>query len=290
MSYRYRFLRFPEGRAKAVTFSYDDGVKADIRLASVLEKYGLRGTFNINRAGDSDTPNRVTKEEIKKHILDAGHEIAVHGYSHRAPCKQRPIEVISDVLDCRRHLEDTFGIIVRGMAYPDSGIRTNTSGCANYDEVKSLLCSLDIAYSRTLGGDNDTFALPTDWYAWMPTAHHNNPKILDYIDKFNALSQDKSVYVAARDPKLMYIWGHSYEFDNADNWEHLDEICRRLSGREDTWYATNIEIYNYVNAYGSLVFSADGMTVYNPTLIDVWMTVDGTDYVVRSGETVRIGI
>ena len=35
------FMRFPEGKAKAVTFSYDDGVPQDKRLAELFDKYGM---------------------------------------------------------------------------------------------------------------------------------------------------------------------------------------------------------------------------------------------------------
>ena len=52
----YRFLRFPGGRAKAVTFSYDDGVRHDLRLADTLNRYGLKGTFNINNYSLFDVP------------------------------------------------------------------------------------------------------------------------------------------------------------------------------------------------------------------------------------------
>ena len=45
---RYVFMRYPEGKFKAVTFSYDDGVRADIRFAGILDKYKMKGTFNIN--------------------------------------------------------------------------------------------------------------------------------------------------------------------------------------------------------------------------------------------------
>ena len=33
---------------KAVTFSYDDGVTQDIRMINLLNKYGLKATFNLN--------------------------------------------------------------------------------------------------------------------------------------------------------------------------------------------------------------------------------------------------
>ena len=45
---RYQFLRFPEGKAKAVTFSYDDGVRQDLKFSDVLEKYQIKATFNLN--------------------------------------------------------------------------------------------------------------------------------------------------------------------------------------------------------------------------------------------------
>jgi len=41
-------MLFPNGKIKAVTLSYDDGVEQDIRLIEIMKKYGLKGTFNIN--------------------------------------------------------------------------------------------------------------------------------------------------------------------------------------------------------------------------------------------------
>ena len=42
------FMRFPDGKAKAATFSYDDGNPQDERLAAIFDKYGVKGTFNFN--------------------------------------------------------------------------------------------------------------------------------------------------------------------------------------------------------------------------------------------------
>ena len=283
---KYRFLRFPEGKLKAVTFSYDDGVRQDIRFARTLEKYGMKATFNVN-SGMFGLPGknggRLSAEEIKENIIDMGHEVAIHGEQHIASAACRPIDCIKDALNCRLALEREFGMIIRGMAYPDSGITKCDNG-NSYATVKQCLTDLDIVYSRTLGGDNNSFRLPDDWHAWMPTAHHNNPKIFEYIDEFNAIDGEK-LYSSHRFPRLFYIWGHTYEFDRNDNWEHLDKICEAISGKSDVWYATNIEIYDYVEAYRSLVFSADGKRVYNPTLKTVWFNLDGKDYSISSGET-----
>lgn len=193
---------------------------------------------------------------------------------------------MTDVLDCRLQLESMFGRIIRGMAYPDTGIRTILPGMS-YENIRQNLKDLDIVYSRTLGEDNDSFDLPADWYAWMPTAHHTNPNAIAYAKKFVEMDVKKR-YVADTQPRLYYLWGHTFEFDRNNDWEVLQELCEILGGHDDTWYATNIEIYDYVTAYNSLVYSADGTRVYNPTLIDVCFVVDGTFYEVKSGQEIRI--
>ena len=84
------------------------------------------------------------------------------------------------------------------------------------------------------------------------------------------------------------MWGHSFEFENRHNWDHLENLCQKLSGHDDVWYATNIEIYNYVNAYNSLIFSADETIVYNPTHFTIWFDIDGKLYSIKPAETLLL--
>lgn len=284
---KYNFLRFPGGKVKAVTFSYDDGSKDDVRFLDVINKYNLKCTFNL--VGELvESEERLTKDYIKENILAKGHEIAVHGYYHRAQNKIRPIEGIRDILDCRILLEREFGIIVRGMAFPDTAVNRFQEPEA-FKRVKKYIEDLDIAYVRSAGGDNDKFKLPDEWYNWMPTAHHDNPQIFEYMEKFINLDVSK-LYISMRTPKLFYVWGHSFEFERNQNWEHLDEICQKISGKDDIWYATNMEIYEYVQAYNSLVYSADGTVIHNPTLFDIWFDIDEALYFIKSGETITLSL
>ena len=285
---KYKFLRFPEGKTKAVTFSYDDGCRDDVRLSETLAKHQLKCTFNIpsHRIPETYDEWSLSKEEIKEHILDKGHEIAIHTAHHLANGLQNTADGIKEVLDCRVNLENAFNIIVRGMAYPDSGIRRFRNGM-DYSDVKRYLKDLNIAYARTLGGDNNGFYLPNDWYAWMPTAHHNNPKIFELIDEFLKIDCNKG-YQSSLDARLFYMWGHSFEFRNNNNWDRLDEICKAIGGKEDIWYATNGEIYAYVSAYNSLIFSADNSIVHNPSAKTVWFIYGDTPYTIKSGETKKL--
>ena len=281
---KYRFLRYPGGKFKAVTFSYDDGDKSDLKLCEILERHGMKCTINLCASMIGDNPNRLTASDIKKYVIGHGHEIATHGNGHKALGHLSLINGIRDTLDCRLGLEEQFDTIIRGLAYPDTPKYLEGE---KYEHVREYLRDLDIAYARTTGPDNDGFDLPQDFYMWVPTARHRNEKIFEFIDKFVSLDE-KSLYCASRWPRLFYVWGHSSEFNSDNNWDRLEAICEMLGNREDTWYATNIEIHDYVKAYEALRFSADGKRVYNPTLIDVWFNEGGVVYCVKSGERLDI--
>ena len=282
---RYRFLRFPEGKTKAVTFSYDDGFADDLQLIEILNRYGLKGTFNLYNALFHNKGEYLQLADIHS-LLDAGHEIAVHGVNHTALGKCTPLEGIQEVLGNRLALEKTFGRIVQGYAYADGGVRTVISGTTR-ESICRYLQDLGIVYARTFGGDNDRFPLPENWYNWVPTAHHENPELDAYMAKFLALDVNGQ-YESNRDPRLFFLWGHSREFTQNNNWDRAERICKTLGSHKDIWYATCIEIYQYVNAYNQLVFSADGTLVYNPTLFTIWFDIDGKLYAITPGETKKL--
>ena len=285
---KYIFLRYPEGKCKAVTLSYDDGQYHDIRLAETLNKYGMKGTFNLcsKRIGQETPSRRLTAEEIKTHLLDKGHEIAIHGEDHISPVLSRPTKAIQDVLNCRLFMEQTFGILVRGYAFPDVALRNFQNG-ATKENICSWLQDLGVVYARNIITNTEpiNYALPTDWLAWNATVQHSHPKATTYAKEFVSL-EPETMYRSRRWPRLFMLWGHSYEFDRANNWELLEELCDILGNKEDTWYATCMEIYNYVQAYHALVFSADSTMVYNPTLYKLWIDVDGILYTIDPGQTI----
>ncbi len=280
---KYRFVRFPGGRPKAVTLSYDDGMRPDLKLVKILDEYAMKCTFNIPTALGE---NPLTAEELKSCLYEKGHELAIHCANHRAPGQERAIEGIQDVLENRLALEEMLDCIIRGMAYPNYGITRMENG-ATYENIRRYLHDLGIVYARTLGGDNDLFLLPNDWYAWMPTAHHGNPHLFEYIEKFLGFDPDVA-YVSRKSSRLFYLWGHSHEFESGNSWDRLKQICDKLHGKEDIWYATNIEIYDYIQAYHSLHYSADGTRVYNPSLFTVWFETDCKLYSVKPGEMIHL--
>ena len=85
---------------------------------------------------------------------------------------------------------------------------------------------------------------------------------------------------------MMYVWGHSYEFTDKDNWEVMEEFCKLVSNKEDIWYATNIEIVDYMDVVNRAQFAADGSFVYNPSAQSLWVCVDDERFIeCKGGET-----
>lgn len=272
------YMVLKDGKSKVITFSYDDGVVQDIRLINIFNKYGLKGTFNINTglylAEDSERERfygRMKLSEAQKLYIDSGHEVAVHALTHPFLEQLRDDEVLDEILSDRKNVENQYKIIARGMAYP--------YGTYNR-RIIELLNSLGICYSRTVKS-TEKFSLPEEWLELHPTCHHNNPNLMALADKFvNESPRYKSCNW------MFYIWGHSYEFDDNNNWEVIEKLAEYVSFKDDVWYATNIEIYDYIKAYESLITSVDKKTVYNPTVTDVWVMQNGKKYCVRSGEII----
>lgn len=68
-----------------------------------------------------------------------------------------------------------------------------------------------------------------------------------------------------------------------DNWQVIEEFCRYMGGREDIWYAANIEIIDYMEAVKNLKFSADNEMVYNPGAVSVWLQINDKQIVEVKG-------
>ena len=66
----------------------------------------------------------------------------------------------------------------------------------------------------------------------------------------------------------------THDIKSEEQWEYMEELLRKISGNDKIWYATNIEIYNYMQAQRRLVISADETMFYNPSDITVWVEKD----------------
>lgn len=266
-----RFV-YPQAKAKALTFSYDDGQVYDRRLAELFRSAGMKATFHLNSGNlgpDRDKETFIGAEELKE--VYKGHEIACHGVQHRNPTVLSRQQLLLEFQEDRKTLEKLTGGLVQGLSY----------AFGSYDgEVMEIAKKLGIKYSRTVQGTGGFFP-PADFMAWHPTCHHDH-RLLELGDQF--LGSPGYVELP-----LMYVWGHSYEFGRSGDWSVIEAFVEKMAGKEDIWYATNMEIANYIQATRAQEFSADGLTMYNPTAIDVWASTNQGILVIKSGEVKYIG-
>ena len=275
-----RFLRFPGFKPKALTLSYDDGVRQDKRFISILDKHGIKATFNIN-SGMFGTEReivekgRMSLDEVLELYTNSGHEVAVHGYEHHSLGEVDKAVASRDVVKDKEELEKLFGTVINGMAYANGSYS---------DSVVDMLENNGFLYARTTI-QTESFDIPEDWLRLTTTCRHKNPKLMELAKKFN---EPSGSYKWSKTPRLFYLWGHTYEFDTDDNWNVIEEFAEYMGGRDDVWYATNIDLFRYIQAYDRLMFSADLSLVYNPSALDVYIDYFDKQIVIPSGKTVKI--
>lgn len=226
------------GKKKAVTFSFDDGVMQDIRTIEILDKYGLKGTFNLNSArfgiqnpyeSNGKTVERTTIEPWQVKEVYQNHEVAVHTQSHPNLTLLPDSCVTWQVEEDRKALERLTGKEVRCMAYPCGGVN-------NDDRVADVIRNTSlIGFARTITSSY-SFDLQENLLRFNPTLHFRDAQAFALAEAFIHLKTDE--------PKVFYIWGHTYEFDDGDGaWERFEELCRLLAGKDDIFYGTNGQIF-----------------------------------------------
>ena len=230
---------FQSGKIKkAITFSYDDAVTQDIQMIELMNKYGIKGTFNLNSQllGTSAILNgrnfRVCHYKLSPQDVPyvyEGHEVAVHTLTHVNLTTVPDEEVIRQVEQDRLNLSEIAGYEVVGMAYPCGGVN-------NDDRVAKIIKEhTGVRYSRTTT-TNNSFELQDNLYRFNPTSyHHDFDSMMALGEKFLVMKPDK--------PQIFYIWGHSYEQDlRSDYWVKLEEFFKLMAGHDDVFYGTNAQV------------------------------------------------
>lgn len=226
---------------KYLTFSYDDGVTQDIRLAALLAKYGMKATFNLNsellgreghltREGVHVNHTKINPQDVR--YVYAGHEVAAHTLTHPSlTALENEAEIIRQTEQDRLNLSELCGYEVVGMAYPNGGCN---------DFVSDLIRKhTGIQYARTVVSTHN-FDPQTDLFQFNPSIYHHRE--MDEMFKLG----ERFLNIQTDTPQIFYIWGHAYEFDIRNDWAKFEEFLQMMSGREDICYCTNWKAFSSV--------------------------------------------
>jgi peptidoglycan/xylan/chitin deacetylase (PgdA/CDA1 family) len=224
--------------AVAFTCSIDDGHPTDLKVAELLDKHGLNGSFFVpvknHQGADVMSPSQIRE-------VGSRFEIGSHTYSH---CFLRDVgraEARYQIVQGKQRLEDMLGKKVGGFCYPRGQYRQR--------DVE-LVKSAGFRYARTtmnlcFDAGDDPFEMPTT------VQFYPHPRSL-YLRNFAAgggwLKRREGLRLAVRHPHwtdrlralfdhamerggAFHLWGHSREIDRLDAWRELDDFLAYVSAR-----------------------------------------------------------
>ena len=262
---------YPGGKTKAFNISYDDGVIQDIRFVEMLNRYGLKGTFNLNyglmRSGFTwehecgMTVRRIPEDQVV--AVYQGHEIATHSYSHPYFDNADETEILKELGSDKFFLERLFGREVAGYATPFYYYSDLMANCVRH-------CGFE--YARISEESND-YSVPQDFYRWRGSKFHWDEDLADFVRGFLETDQELA---------LCQLVGHSYDLDVMNLWDTMEQICRWVSENSDVWAATHLELVRYLRSM-SLAQVENGKII-NESNTALWFEVEGKVLKLMPGE------
>lgn len=196
--------------------SWDDGGALDIKIAGLLKKYNLKGTFYV--VFDSIGKNGFLTWEQIKMLEQQGFDIGSHTVSHPSDLKTLYEEQLHfEIQNSKDMIEAALGHSISKFCYPRG----------RYDDrVKAMVIRAGYTEARTTGKPGITKA--EDKFALPGTIHiFQRP---EYGEKTLVQFAKETIDKVKKEGSYCNIWGHSSEINKFSLWGVLEEILK---------YATN---------------------------------------------------
>lgn len=262
---------YPNGKPKAFNVTYDDGVLQDVRFVELLNKYNLKGTFNLN-SGLMENEFEWTHESgcvVKRLSNDKalslydGHEIACHTLTHPYMGNLSESEILHELQADKANLEKLFDREIKGFAVPFDF----------YSElIESCVKRCGFKYAR-ISEESHSFVPHNDYYKWKATVFHTDTELGKLTQQFLATDEELA---------LFQIVGHSYDLDIENLWDMIESIFIKISSQNDILLMTTIEIIEYLQAIDKAEITE--RYIKNNSNIDLWFSVDDTVIEVKANE------
>ena len=229
--------RFPNGKTKVFNVTYDDGVLQDVRFVALLNKYNLKGTFNLNSGlmvsefEWTHESGRVIKRLSKEKAvpLYQGHEIACHTLTHPYMHDLSQQEILHELQEDKANLEKLFGREVKGFAVPFDYYSERIENCVR---------QCGFSYAR-ISQVSRSFAPQTDYFNWKATVFHTDPELEQLTRQFIESDEELAIF---------QIVGHSYDLDVEELWDRIENVFRMIASHDDILPMTTIEIVEHLRS------------------------------------------
>ncbi len=226
-----------------ITTSWDDGHKLDLKLATLMKKYRIKGTFYVSpKNREVDKKNRLSIKEIRK--ISEYFEIGAHTMTHQVLTRITHVHAEKEIKDSKDFLERLLQKKVEMFCYP-KGIYNN--------KIKKIVESQGFIGARTIKQftvvpSNDFFELNTTLHIFNPILRYyiprviiNSPMQVTKISRNLRKTIERMTNEAERKGGVIHIWGHSWEIEKYELWKDLEEIFKYLSTKKNIVCMTNSE-------------------------------------------------
>ena len=253
---------YPNGKKKAFVLTYDDGVLQDVRLVLLLNRYGLKGTFNLNsllmeqefvwyheKAGEV----RRLHPSVAAHVYE-GHEVASHTCTHPDLQGMSRDGLLYELGHDKYLLEQLVKQPVLGFGVPFDYYDETVADCAR---------QLGFRYAR---GSEETRSYAPNGDAFHQNAgmFHLSEGLEAFVDGFLRTQEELACCI---------IVGHSYDLDAEHLWDTMEEIFAKVSGDLSVLSMTHLDYVDYLQAMERAEIR--GNEIINHSDRTLWFEIDG---------------
>jgi len=213
-----------------ISTSWDDGNKLDLRLAKLLKKYNLPGTFFIPYTCDRAKINeeRLSDNEIKR-IAKMGFKIGGHTMTHPPDLKLLTNDELNDeIMGCKIWLEELLGdgYLVDEFCPPKGKYNEKVIKVVKESGFKNL---------RTV----DVFNFPKDDDFVVKPTIHVYPDRKEYKGGYWMVEAIAKFDEAVKEDRDFHIWGHSWELASYSMFEELESFFKTITDdKKETFFNT----------------------------------------------------
>ncbi|MGI8959257.1 MAG: polysaccharide deacetylase family protein [Bryobacteraceae bacterium] len=233
-----------------ITTSWDDGHPLDLRVAELLHKNGLPGTFYIPIQHRFPL---LTHRQIRE-LVAAGFEIGGHTVNHCDLLTVSDVTARREIGECKQELEQISGQPCAAFCFPKGHFRRHHVRAVAEAGFRSARTVELMSVANPLTQDGVAM-LATTMQALdsrLPTFARNSVKRLQLGNLLRYIRFSKSDWVGtaaavlrhvSEHGKVFHLWGHSWGIENRGQWENVDTMFRILGQcKREAIFVTNSEL------------------------------------------------
>jgi peptidoglycan-N-acetylglucosamine deacetylase len=235
-------------KTAVLTTSWDDGHRCDVRLAQMLKKHGLKATFYVAPENQEFAKeDLLSPSEIKD--LSQDFEIGAHSMTHRRLPTISEQEAATEIIKSKTVLEQVIDKEIKVFCYPGGAytkLHVQLVKDAGYRYARTVAryrFKVEDPYEAGTSLHVYNHRLGFDLWHTARFVKFQPIKVLRCLE-WDALAKAMFDQVI-KEGGIYHIWGHSWEIDEHDDWESLENVFRYISANPKVSYVTNGELEAY---------------------------------------------